>query len=319
MKNTNTDISVVICAYTEKRLNELVAAVESVQNQGLPPKEIIVVADHNPSLQNWAQANLSGVVVVPNHEPQGLGGARNSGLAAASGAIVAFLDDDAIAAPYWLEQMVAGYEDENVAGVGGSIVPSWQSGRPAWFPAEFDWVVGCTYKGMPDRPTPVRNLIGCNMSYRREVFDTIGNFRLGYGCDETEFCIRLQRHWPSKVLLYQPEARVYHQVPASRGTWQHFRTRCYFEGGSKAVVSYLQGSEHGLASERSYTFKTLPDGVMQGLRDTFSRRDRAGLVRAVAIVAGLAFTSAGYLAGSLRVNEAARRRGWSGQFQRRTI
>lgn len=305
-----SDISVVICAYTEERWPELGAAVRSVQKQSRPPGQIIVVVDHNPALLARARRELPGVLAIANHETPGLGGARNSGVAAARGAIIAFLDDDALAAPDWLEQLAAAYDDASVAGAGGAILPDWQAGRPAWFPPEFDWVVGCTYLGLPEEATPVRNLIGCNMSYRREVFAAIGKFQLGYGCDETEFCIRLRRHWPEKVLLYQPQARVFHHVPASRATWRHFRARCYFEGGSKAVVTWLQGSQAGLASERAYTLQTLPRGVLRGLADTLQGRDRAGAARAGAILAGLAVTTAGYLAGKLRVQAAARRRGW---------
>ena len=92
-------------------------------------------------------------------------------------------------------------------GVGGAIAPVWCGERPKWFPEEFHWIVGCSYRGMPRTPAAVRNLFGCNMSFRREAFDALGGFRLGYGCDETEFCIRLQQRWPHKVVLYNPRSR----------------------------------------------------------------------------------------------------------------
>ena len=105
--------------------------------------------------------------------------------------------------------------------------------RPAWFPAEFDWVIGCSYVGLPGTTQEVRNLFGCNMSFLRELLDRLGGFRLGYGCDETELCIRLGQHWPEKRLLYVPEARVFHHVPQSRSGFPRFVSRCYFEGGSR--------------------------------------------------------------------------------------
>jgi len=74
-------------------------------------------------------------------------------------------------------------------------------------------------------------------SYRREAAESAGRFRLGYGCDETESCIRLSVLRPESELLYVPEATVRHHVPASRGTLRDFVTRCWCEGGSKAVVS----------------------------------------------------------------------------------
>src|SRR5436190_12490052 len=119
------DFSVVICAYTLDRWDDLTAAIAAVQKQTVAPHEVIVVADHNPNLQARAIAELPNVTVVPNHEPAGLGGARNSGLAAATGSYIAFLDDDAIAADDWLERLAAGYADPAVVGIGGAILPTW--------------------------------------------------------------------------------------------------------------------------------------------------------------------------------------------------
>jgi hypothetical protein len=216
------------------------------------------------------------------------------------------MDEDAIAAPDWLAQLQNGYRDPDVIGVGGSILPMWLGGRPAWFPEEFNWVVGCTYRGMPESAAPVRNLIGCNMSFRRDVFTVVGGFRSGIGrvgahpvgCEETELCIRAARAFDGAHFLYQPLARVQHRVPANRATWRYFRTRCYFEGRSKALVTALQGNRAGLATERAYTQKTLPLGVWQGIQSGF-KGEPAGLARSAAIVAGLAITTAGYLTGKL--------------------
>src|SRR5437660_7446995 len=127
------DISVIICAYTEDRWGDLVAAVESVQLQTLQPREIIVVVDHNPGLLKRAQEHLLDVVVVENSRTRGLSGARNSGIAVAKGNIIAFLDDDAIAEPNWLEHLVVYYDDARIAGVGGKIEPFWRGTRPSWF------------------------------------------------------------------------------------------------------------------------------------------------------------------------------------------
>jgi GT2 family glycosyltransferase len=308
MVQTALETSVIICAYTEDRWNELIAAIESVQSQSVRVHETIVVVDHNPALLAKVRTRFPGVIAVENREPRGLSGARNSGIAAAQGEILAFLDDDAIAAPDWLERLCAAYSDPDVIGVGGAIEPLWQDGRPAWFPSEFDWVVGCTYRGMPQTIAPVRNLIGCNMSLRRKVFDMVGGFRIGrVGAlsvgredDETELCIRARKQWKGGVLLCNPWARVLHHVPLNRAHWTYYRSRCYSEGWSKAIMAKLVGYRDGLASERSYTLHVLPLGVVQGLTDVL-RGDLAGLGRAAAIAAGLAITTIGYIMG-LTVN-----------------
>jgi glucosyl-dolichyl phosphate glucuronosyltransferase len=304
------DVSVVICAYTEDRWNDLGEVIQSVQRQSCPPREIILVIDHNPRLLARVQAEISGVITIENTQMRGLGGGRNSGLARATADVVAFLDDDAVAESDWLERLTDGYADPKVLGVGGAPRPDWLAGWPAWFPGEFDWVVGCTYTGMPETRAPVRNLFGCNMSYRRDTFGIVGDFRLGYGCDETEFCIRARQHWPDRTLLYEPRAVVHHKVPGARGRWRYFMYRCYFEGRSKAVVAWLVGAQDGLASERMHVLKTLPLGVGRGLLDLVLRRDPGGLGRAVAITAGLLATMAGYATGRASVRTAARERGY---------
>jgi GT2 family glycosyltransferase len=303
MLTEEADISVVICAYTEARWADLCAAVESVQRQTRLPREVIVVVDHNPSLLERARRPWSGVVVIENGQARGLSGARNSGLAAARGAVVAFLDDDAVAAPDWLERLGAGYADENILGVGGAVEPQWWNGqRPGWFPEEFDWVVGCTYRGMPLTLAPVRNFIGCNMSLRREVFAEVGGFRMGigrldalpFGCEETELCIRVGQRWPRGRLLFQPLAKVSHRVPAARSRWSYFCSRCYAEGISKAQIAQFTGLQAGLSSERRHVAQALPLGVMRSLGQAWARRDGAGVLRAGAIVAGLAIAAAGF-------------------------
>jgi len=305
MKQSAQDVSIVICTYTAARWQDLIAAVESVRAQPVSAHEIIVVVDYNPSLLERVCRQIPGVVVVENSEARGLSGARNSGIAAAGGAIIAFLDDDAIAAPDWLERLRERYTDPRVIGVGGAIRPLWQGGRPAWFPEEFDWVVGCTYRGMPRATAPVRNLIGCNMSFRREVFQSIGGFRSGIGrvgtrpvgCEETELCIRAGQHWPDRALIYEPHAYVDHRVPLGRARWDYFCSRCYAEGCSKALLARFVGTADGLASERAYTLRTLPRGVAGGLADAVRHGDPTGLARAGAILAGLAMTGMGYMAG----------------------
>ncbi len=307
MTPTALDISVVICAYTEARWHDLLAAVDSVQRQSAPPREIIIVIDHNPALLERTRTHLAGVVVVKNREQRGLSGARNSGIAVARGDVIAFMDEDAVAAPDWLARLAASYENPQVLGVGGAIEPMWLSKRPAWFPEEFNWVVGCTYLGMPQTAAPVRNLIGCNMSFRRQVFESLGGFRNGVGriglrptgCEETELCIRASQHWPAGTLLYEPKAQVSHRVPASRAQWGYFRSRCYAEGLSKAQVSQLVGAKDALASERTYTFRTLPLGVVRGLARAVLHHDLTGLTQAAAIALGLAVTTIGYLAGTV--------------------
>jgi hypothetical protein len=294
-------VSVIIRTYTDARWEYFEKAVESAFDQTLPPHEVVLVVDHNPQLFARVRARFPKAYVVENTHPRGSGGAWNMGVDTASGNILAFLDDDAVAERDWLEQLCKPYADEDVIGVGGTIEPIWESGRPAWFPAEFHWVVGCTYKGMPETLAPMRNLIGCNMSFRKEAFGNNLAFRtdIGHmggkpvGCDETEFCIWLGRRYPEKKMMHQPPAKVRHHVPAKRAQFSYLISRCYYEGRSKAMVSESVGSKDALSAERRHTFVVLPQGVLRGLADAV-RLDFWGLGRAFAIVAGLGTAALSY-------------------------
>ena len=306
-------VSVVICSYSEARWSVLAQAVSSVEAQTHTPYELLIVVDHNDGLRERARDQWPDAVVMANAGTRGLASARNTGVEHARGDIVAFLDDDAIAEPAWLGRLAEAYGDPTVMAAGGAIEPVWPERRPWWFPDEFDGVVGCTYRGMPIGNADVRNVIGANMSFRRDVLGDIGGFRddLGRvgtfpaGCEETELCIRAGALRPDQVIRYWPAARVDHVVAEERTHWSYYLRRCYQEGRSKSIVASLSSSGESLDTERSYVLATLPRGVGRGVADVFLRRDPAGLARAVAIVFGLGVTSAGFGLGRL---ELARRR-----------
>ncbi|MDD7917702.1 glycosyltransferase family 2 protein [Actinomycetospora callitridis] len=302
----NRSVSVVICAYTDERWDDVLAAVSSVaEHQTVAPHEVIVVVDHNPALRDRLTGALPDVLVVENSQTRGLSGGKNTGVAASTGEVVAFLDDDAVAGADWVRTFAEGYDDPDVLGVGGLTLPRWATARPDWFPEEFDWVVGCSFVGR--EVGAVRNLLGGNASFRREAFGIAGGFptHIGrtsarsrpLGCEETEFCIRIASHRPGARFVYDPQAVIWHRVPPVREGFRYFRARCYAEGLSKAMVARSVGAAAGLAAERSYAAVTLRRGVVRGVIQAW-RGDRAGLRRAGAITAGLLTTTAGYAVGS---------------------
>src|SRR5215475_8118098 len=198
----------------------------------------------------------------------------NTGLRAASEPVTVFLDDDATARPGWLASLIEPYRSDQVVATGGMVHPQWPAARPAWLPPTFDWVVGCSYRGLPDVPAPVRNPIGANMSFRTALaldaygFDsTIG--RVGVrprGCEETEMAIRITAARPGSVVFYVPAAAVDHCVPAERLTVRYFLRRCWHEGRSKAYVVRLAGAAAGLSAERRQAASVIPATLLRDLR-----------------------------------------------------
>lgn len=295
------DAAVIICAYTPARWGDLLASVASALREQ-PSGGVVLVIDHNDALlQRAAEAQL-GVTLIASAGPPGLSGARNTGVAATSADIVAFLDDDAQARPGWLAALLAPYRDPDVVATGGRIDPAFDDGRPTWLPPELDWIVGCTYRGMPEAGGDVRNVIGAGMSVRRSAFDVAGPFDTGVGRgrslpvggEETAFCIRARRLISGARVVYAPDAVVTHRVPAGRAALRYAFTRAWAEGLTKARVSALEGAGAGLATERAYVASTLPAAVLRGIRETVAQRDPAGLARSAVVVGVLGVTGAGF-------------------------
>jgi polysaccharide pyruvyl transferase WcaK-like protein len=277
--------------------------VASILTQTVKVLETIVVIDHNPNLLDRARRELPGVVVVPNVRNRGASGARNSGVAASHGEVIAFLDDDAVAYPSWLEAMLPYFAKPDVVGVGCQVLPVWTGDRPRWFPQEFDWAVGGAYRGMPEKVAPVRNVWSCGMAVSRPVFDAIGGFRDDFGKvgsrsrpEDTDLCLRAAEARPGGTWVYEPTAIVGHHVPPDRTTLGFFLRRCLLEGSGKAALAALNGASESTSAERLYTRRVLPRGVARGLRDTVCG-DMSGALRSIAIAAGFSFAAAGFMAG----------------------
>jgi glycosyltransferase involved in cell wall biosynthesis len=300
------NVSVVVCAYTADRWDDLFAAVMSVRAQTVQPREIIIAIDNNPELALSVRGALPEVLVLENTGSRGAGQTRNVGVAAANGSIIGFLDDDARADRRWIEHAMSAFHDSDVIGVGGTIDPDWEGGLPRWIAQEFYWTVGCSYPGLPTTPEPVRNLIAANMFVRREAFLALGGFRSGFGktgarsgAEETEFCIRARQRWARGVWLHDPRVRVSHRVPRNRARLRYFVERCYDEGVVKASIVGLLGGQDGLAAERSYTLRVLPLGVIRGFGSAVRSADLTGVARSLSIVLGLSATISGYAVGRL--------------------
>ncbi|MEZ0339746.1 glycosyltransferase [Mycobacterium sp. pV006] len=292
-------VSVVICCYTMRRRQVLGAAVDAVLAELHPGDELIVVVDgDDDQLADTLAADYHDRITLKHNEfDRGLSGARNTGLRAAGGDVVVFVDDDAVLRPGGLDAVRAAFAEQTVVALGGAVHPEWCGGtRPEWFPPEFGWVVGCDYRGLPPAGAAIRNPIGAAMAVRRNELDQIGGFcaalgRVGtipVGCEETMMGIELVRRDPDAQIVRNTRFAVSHQVPRDRMTLTYFVRRCFHEGRSKAVLSSLCGQESALGSEWSYTTRTLPTGVWQA---------RTQPRRMAALMLGFAVTTVGYLVG----------------------
>lgn len=304
--NPDVTVSVVICAYTDERKELLDGSIEAVLDQLGAEDQLVVVIDYNEQLLDRVVKQYgSRAKIGRNTHERGICGARNSGVDASDRLVVAFVDDDAQVQPGWLEGLRTHYRQPTVTGVGGYAQPVWPTERPSWFPIEFDWVVGCSHKGLPVDLTPVRNLLGCNMSFRREALKSVGGFNPNIGqvgtkllrCDETELCIRIGQSSPGGRLLLDPNITVRHWVSDDRTRPRYFLRRCFYEGLSKHLLSTMVGPSDALSTERQYVLTVLPMALLHDVVAVISSPGKrlTALSQGAALIIGLATTAFGYV------------------------
>jgi glycosyltransferase involved in cell wall biosynthesis len=257
-------------------------AVESVLEQSYGDVELVVVVDGTDAvyerlLQEYA--DHPDVVAHCNESNRGLAASRNEGARLATGDVVAFMDDDAIADENWVAELVAAYEDHDAVAVGGKMTPAWVAGRPRWLPQEFYWLVGVTQRGFADGPGEVRNTFGSNISCRRDVFLELDGFDESIGlkgasqlqAEEPEFGTRLHAE-TGEWMWYTPDAEVAHKVFEHRTRLDWLAQRAFWQGYSKRAMEDLTPDAGG--TERAFLGRLLGEFVPQRLR---------GLVRSPAI------------------------------------
>lgn len=298
-----SDATVVMAAYDAKRWPFLAATVKTLLSGQDQPRRVIICVDHNEELCERLRLAWPQATALLNSGEPGASATRNVGAEYADTPFIVFLDDDICVQEGWLARLLAPFADPAVIGTGGGVVAWWQAGRPSWFPEEFDWLVGASFRGMPTARSAVRNVWSENMAVRAEVFQAVGGFRTGFGKignhsrpEDTDLCIRMAANAPGTKWVYAPDAIVRHHVPVSRTSFSFFLRRNYLEGRGKLEMARLLGHEK-LQNERDYLCRTLPSGIFAGLWAAARHGDINGLLKAGAIVAGIIAAAVGAAVG----------------------
>ena len=224
-------------------------AIQSLVVQSLPKSDYeILVVDNgsNPKETRWTVKNefknASNLCYV-RQARRGHSKARNRGWKAAKGIYVAYLDDDAVAAPRWLEKILNVFDSvEPLAGcVGGKVNAIWESQWPSWLSHEMMSYLSLTAPGREEGfLKPHEWLVGTNFAFPKHVLEIAGGFeeRLGR---RGEKLLSNDDIWIQKMLNYwgyksyfHPNVEVWHHVPQERLCQKWFRQRWYWQGVSDA-------------------------------------------------------------------------------------
>lgn len=196
-------VSVVVCAYNaDPTMDSCLASLEKLN---YPNYEVIVVNDGSSDRTLEITQRYDYVRLI-SQENKGLSVARNVGLAAASGEIIAYTDSDCVADPDWLTYLVEKFLFSDFSAVGGPNLP----------PPEDSIVPSCVAVS-PGAPTHVllsdevaEHIAGCNMAFRREVLQDLGGFDPLFRAagDDVDLCWRLQDN--GYTIGFSPAAVVWH-------------------------------------------------------------------------------------------------------------
>jgi GT2 family glycosyltransferase len=207
-------ISVVVCTYNGSRtIRDCLEGIEKIR---YPNYETIVVDDGSTDGAGAIAAEYD-VRLIRRTENQGLSAARNLGWQAATGEIVAYIDDDARPDPDWLSYLAAAFLKTDYAGVGGPNIPFPDDGETA----------SCV-AGSPGGPAHVllsdceaEHIPGCNMAFRRSWLQAINGFdpQFRQAGDDVDICWRTREK--GGKLGFCPAAMVWHHYRRTvRAYWK---------------------------------------------------------------------------------------------------
>lgn len=196
-------VSVVVCAYNAERT--MAACLASLEKLNYPNYEVVVINDGSNDRTRAISEQFDYVRLI-NQENKGLSAARNVGIEAADGEIVAFTDSDCVADPDWLTYLVGTFLRSGKSAVGG---PN--------FPPPEDTLVPSAVAVSPGGPTHVllndevaEHIPGCNMAFKKKVLQEINGFDPVFRAagDDVDLCWRLQN--AGYPIGFSPAAIVWH-------------------------------------------------------------------------------------------------------------
>ena len=206
-------ISVVVATYNAVRT--LDDCLSSLGKLRYPDYEVVVVNDGSTDGSDTIIRRYPFRAVTTRN--QGVSAARNEGLRAATGEIVAYIDSDARADPDWLSYLAATFLESDFVGVGG----------PNLVPPEDGWLAKCVYRS-PGGPTQVmlddqsaEHIPGCNMAFRKWALEEIGGFDPIFtkAADDVDICWRLLER--GYRIGFSPSAVVWHhRRPSVKAYWR---------------------------------------------------------------------------------------------------
>ncbi|HEY9644832.1 MAG TPA: glycosyltransferase [Chroococcidiopsis sp.] len=278
--NSRPLISVAVCTFN--RADRLVLALDGLRQQSLPVEQFEVLVVDNASTDHTKAVCDRYLTEMPNlrylYEPvKGLSKARNTAIAHSQADYIAYLDDDAIPAPAWVQAIVETFSTVEPApvSVGGPIYPLWEIPKPVWVHKYMEGVftiLDCGNEPMWFKKNQFP--YGANMAYHKPSLEAAGSFSEKLGrqgknlLSHEEYLLNLTLEQQGGRFYYNPKAAVQHWVPKERIDPHWLIRRSYWQGRSEALVEQIMGktrthqrwaSLRELANLKRLVAQVLPD------------------------------------------------------------
>jgi GT2 family glycosyltransferase len=247
-------MSVVVCSYNGSRT--IADCLDGLQNLDYPTFEVIVVDDGSTDATPQIASEYGARVIRTAN--QGLGAARNEGMRAATGEIVAYIDDDARPDPHWLTYLANMYLQTDFVAIGGPNVAPQEDGRIAEAVAHAPG--GPVHVLVTD--TVADHLPGCNLTIRRAALEAIGGFDTRYSAagDDVDVCWRLQEN--GGKLGFHPGAMVWHhRRNSAKAYWKQQRDY----GRAEALLEEKWPERYNVMGHLSWSGRLYGPGLQQAL------------------------------------------------------
>jgi glycosyltransferase involved in cell wall biosynthesis len=249
MVRSKPKIQVTIVIPTHGSAPYLTKVLSGLEAQTYRNFEVIIV-DNNKAKQKFDKLPSFDYDLKVIHESRiGLSIARNTGIAYAQGQYVAFLDDDAVPEPIWLDELISGFIRYNTSVIGGAVKLVLPDDLPLWFVPELRiFLAELLYEGK-DIPNidEAKYIVGANMCVKKSIFNLIDGFSASFGrvgrmlrsSEELEFCRRVQKAKYRVSFVYS--AQVNHHISPERIQKKYFLSRAYWQGRSDAMLEITHG------------------------------------------------------------------------------
>ena len=235
-------LSIVICTYN--RDQHIERALQSLVRQDFDKSKYeIIVVDNNSTdqtpqiIRRFKAKHPDYHIVLAEEKRQGLSYARNKGIELAQGTYISYIDDDGIAREDYISQIkkyTETYPDD--VAFGGKVLPKYETGKePEWMSPYIERIISIVNLGEQVKTLKKIYPVGCNMIFKKSIFDKIGGFNTALKLRSDDKYIFFKIRENGFRVLYLPQVVVWHYIDAFRTTLEYVKKVSRLNGKAERI------------------------------------------------------------------------------------